>query len=59
MRTASRAPREILALSRAHRLSHYDAAYLELAARGGLPLAARDGALAAARSLGLEVLGGG
>ena len=55
--TAARAPREVLALARAHGLSSYDAAYLELAARGGLPLATRDRALgAAAAALGLERL---
>lgn len=55
--TAARAPREILTVARAHGLSTYDAAYLELAARGGLPLATRDGTLAAAaRSLGLPLL---
>lgn len=36
---------ELLALSRRHRLSVYDAAYLELAARTGLPLATLDAAL--------------
>jgi predicted nucleic acid-binding protein len=55
--TASRASREILALGRAHGLSSYDAAYLELSARGGLPLATRDTRLAAAAtSLGLTLL---
>ncbi len=54
--TASRAPREILALARTHKLSSYDAAYLELAARGGLSLATRDVRLAAAaRSVGVDV----
>jgi predicted nucleic acid-binding protein len=32
----------ILALARSHGLTAYDAAYLELAVRLGLPLAARD-----------------
>jgi predicted nucleic acid-binding protein len=55
--TAARASREILVLARAHGLSSYDAAYLELAARSGLPLATRDRRLAdAAASLGLELL---
>ncbi len=55
--TASRALRETLGLARAHRLSAYDAAYLELALRDGLPLATRDGQLAAvARELGVAVL---
>jgi predicted nucleic acid-binding protein len=35
-------------MARQHRLSIYDAAYLELALRTGLPLATRDAALAAA-----------
>lgn len=39
---------EMLALVRAHTLSAYDAAYLELAARHGLPLATHDSALRAA-----------
>jgi len=36
---------QILPLARAHRLSAYDAAYLELAIREGLPLATIDGDL--------------
>ena len=36
---------EILALARRHRLSLYDAAYLELAKRQGFPLATLDGDL--------------
>jgi predicted nucleic acid-binding protein len=40
--TAGRALRDILALARAHRLTTYDASYLELAARRSLPLATRD-----------------
>jgi predicted nucleic acid-binding protein len=35
----------VLGLARAHRLSVYDAAYLELARREGLPLATLDGDL--------------
>ena len=47
----------LLALARSHRLSAYDAAYLELAARRGLPLATLDQALAAAaRAEGVAVL---
>jgi predicted nucleic acid-binding protein len=41
------------------RLTLYDAAYLELAQRRGLPLATLDGDLrVAARAAGLELLGG-
>ncbi len=50
----------ILPLARAHRLTIYDAIYLELAERHGLPLMTFDGPLAAAaRSVGLAVLGVG
>lgn len=49
--TSQRALREILDLARDQGLSSYDAAYLELALREGLPLATLDGRLkdAAAR----------
>lgn len=43
--TAGRAWREILALARMETLATYDAAYLELAVRRGLPLATKDRAL--------------
>lgn len=43
--TPSRAMGEILSLARDQGLSVYDAAYLELAIREGLPLATRDQAL--------------
>ena len=46
--TSQRAWRETLLLARAERLTLYDAAYLELAARRGLPLATKDQDLAAA-----------
>jgi predicted nucleic acid-binding protein len=47
----------VLAVGRAHRLSAYDAAYLELAARQGLPLATQDTRLRkAAGSAGVAVL---
>lgn len=50
--------RETLWLARAERLTTYDAAYLELAMRLGMPLATKDEALAAAaRRLGVSVLG--
>ena len=47
-RTASEAFDASLALAQRHELSSYDAAYLELAKRLGLPLATRDKALARA-----------
>lgn len=48
------------ALARAHGLTSYDAAYLELAVRLGLPLATLDGPLAdAARAEGVERVEGG
>ena len=46
--TALRAWPDTLHLARAHKLSVYDAAYLELAVRRGLPLASLDGDLRAA-----------
>ena len=46
--TTARAWREILALARAQGLTTYDATYLELAIRRGLPLVTRDEALIAA-----------
>jgi len=43
-------------LARAQNLSSYDAAYLELALRGGLPLAALDGKLkTAAQAVGVPL----
>ena len=48
---------DTLALARSHRLTSYDAAYLELALRRSLPLASRDQALqAAARAEGVPLL---
>ena len=48
---------DVLSLAAQHRLTSYDAAYLELAMRWGLPLASRDNALIeAARTCGLELL---
>jgi predicted nucleic acid-binding protein len=50
--------RELLELARSERLIVYDAAYLELALRLGLPLASKDIKLRkAAARLGLAVLG--
>ena len=47
----------ILAVGRAHRVSAYDAAYLELAARQGLPLATQDSRLRkAAGNAGVALL---
>ena len=43
--TAAHALAETLQLARRHRLSAYDASYLELALRAGLPLATLDEAL--------------
>lgn len=49
---------ETLRLAEAHSLSVYDAAYLELARRRGLPIATLDADLAdAARAHDLEVIG--
>ena len=51
---------ETLILAGRHRLTLYDAAYLELAQRRALPLATLDGALcAAARTVGVGLLAGG
>ena len=53
----ARAWRETLALAHAHALTAYDAAYLELASRLGLPLATKDGDLhTAAPKIGVKVL---
>jgi predicted nucleic acid-binding protein len=54
--TTPRAWRETLSLARAENLTAYDAAYLELAERRGLPLMTRDNELgAAAMRLGVTV----
>jgi predicted nucleic acid-binding protein len=48
----------VLHLSRRHRLTVYDACYLELAERQGIPLATLDRALAkAARQQGVPIIG--
>lgn len=57
--TSSRALGPILELARSQNLPSYDAAYLELAMRRGVPLATTDRALrAAAESAGVPLLGG-
>ena len=54
--TTARAWREILALARAETLTTYDATYLELAIRRGLPLLTKDEALiGAAKRCGVGV----
>ena len=54
--TATRAWHEILALARAEGVTTYDAAYLELAMRRGLPLQTKHGALiGAAERCGVTV----
>jgi len=45
---AERMFREIISIAQEHGLSTYDASYLDLAMRLGLPLATRDAALMAA-----------
>jgi predicted nucleic acid-binding protein len=55
--TAERGLNEVLALARAEKLTSYDAAYLDLAMREGLPLATRDNDLIrAARRLGVKIV---
>ena len=50
----------LMALARTHRLTAYDAAYLELARRANLPLATLDIALARAASAeGVSLIGDG
>ena len=54
--TAARAWADTMHLARAHNLSVYDATYLELAIRLGLPLACLDGKLkAAAAAVGVPL----
>jgi len=55
--TDSRAFREILTLARTETLTTYDAAYLELAIRRGIPLATQDKALiSAANHINVQTL---
>jgi predicted nucleic acid-binding protein len=54
--TSGRAWSDTVALARAHRLSAYDAVYLELARRRTLPLATHDGPLRdAAKAVGIAL----
>ena len=54
---ARRAWSEAMALGRAHRLTAYDAAHLELAARNDLPLASQDEQLLqACRDIGVVII---
>lgn len=54
--TVARAWADTLSLARAHNLSAYDAAYLELAMRRGLPIATLDDRLrAAATAVGVSL----
>jgi len=56
--TTSHAWSETLALARSQNLSAYDAAYLELAMRRGLPIATLDGKLKnAALAVGVSIYG--
>lgn len=56
--TASHAWGGTLALARSHNLSAYDATYLELALRRGLPLATLDATLkSAAQAVGVSLYG--
>ncbi len=56
--TGVRALHETISLAREHRLTAYDAAYLELAMRRGLPLATDDRSLrGAAERSGVALLG--
>ncbi len=58
--TRERAWGPIAGLGREHGLSSYDAAYLELAMREGVPLASRDAKLrSAAEASGVPVMPGG
>jgi predicted nucleic acid-binding protein len=55
--TRARAFSHVLDLARRERLSAYDAAYLELAMRLGVPLASKDGPLCdAAERVGVSVI---
>jgi predicted nucleic acid-binding protein len=56
--TAARSFHDILSLAHSEKLTTYDAAYLELAMRKGLPLATKDLQLKnAAKNLGVHIIG--
>jgi predicted nucleic acid-binding protein len=56
--TSERAFHEIISLAYSENLTTYDAAYLELAMRLGLPLASKDAQLQqAAKKLGVKIIG--
>jgi predicted nucleic acid-binding protein len=58
--TSSRGFREIISLSHSEKLTTYDAAYLELAMRLGLPLATKDVQLAkVAKKMGIKLMNKG
>lgn len=55
--TSSKAFHEILSIAHSEKITSYDAAYLELAMRKGLPLASKDKALClSAKHLGVSTL---
>jgi len=55
--TSARGFRDILSLSHSEKLTTYDAAYLELAMRLGLPLATKDNELQrAAKRVGVKII---
>jgi predicted nucleic acid-binding protein len=55
--TASRGFRDIIFLAHSEKLTTYDAAYLELAMRSGLPLATKDTALIqVAKRVGVKII---
>lgn len=57
LETSARGFREIISLAHSEKLTTYDAAYLELSMRLGLPLATKDNDLAkAAKKIGIQVL---
>ena len=57
--SAEGAFQQILSMARQHHLSAYDASYLELAVRQGLPLATLDNDLRnAAVAVGIKIAGG-